>query len=321
MKILVTGISGFIGKNVVRNLLQKNVQITAVIRPNTNRKRISEFENKVKFIEIDLTDISNLRKFLSENSFDQIIHIGAIRGGRKFIKQQYFDANVNATEQLIINAKKNNSKFIFCSSVGVFGAIPKELPANNFTEKQEDNYYHFTKIYAEKLIQQYVLNGLNAVIVRPAITYGEDDFGFPFTLTKLIDKKMLFLPNREIKVHLTNIELLVQAFSKLSEINFKPGTAYNVADLHPVKLNEIVDFINQELNEKKYPNHKIINAKLFNFGENIARFFKNELWVSRFELISKSWYYDIQNSYADLGLKHIETIPNFKVVTDWYKGL
>ncbi|MBT3168617.1 MAG: NAD(P)-dependent oxidoreductase [Candidatus Cloacimonetes bacterium] len=321
MKILITGISGFIGKNVARNLLKKNVQITAIVRPNTNFKRIAEFENKVKFIEIDLTNIATLRNFLSENAFVQIIHIGAIRGGRKFTKQQYFDANVNATEQLIINAKKHNSKFIFCSSVGVFGAIPKELPANNFTERQEDNYYHFTKIYAEKIIQKHVLNGLSAAIVRPAITYGEGDFGFPFTLTKLVDKNLMFLPNHEVKIHLTNIELIVQAFNKLSEIDFKSGTAYNVADLHPVKLTEIVDFINQELHQKKYSRHKIINVKFFDFGEKIARFLKNELWVSRFELISKSWYYNTQNSYTNLGLKHIETIPNFKIVTNWYKGL
>ncbi|HHE37826.1 MAG TPA: NAD(P)-dependent oxidoreductase [Candidatus Cloacimonetes bacterium] len=319
--ILITGISGFIGKNVARRLIQKNRKITALIRPSTDLDRIEEFEKKINFAAIDLADIPKLRDFLKQNSFDCIVHIGAIRGGRKFPKQTYFEVNVNATEQLLINALKNNCRFIFCSSVGVFGAIPNELPANNQTERRNDNYYHYTKIQAEALLQKYVLQGLNAVIIRPAITYGIGDFGFPFTLTKLIDKSLMFIPDKNVMIHLTSVELLSQAFAKLIESNIIPGTAYNIADKKPVKLRELVNFISNELKGKEFPPKKIINKKFFQYGETISRILKNETWISRFELISKSWFYDTNNSYNELSLKQIETIPNFKVVTNWYKSL
>jgi len=319
--ILITGISGFIGKNVARRLIQKNRKITALIRPSTDLDRVEEFENNIDFKEIDLADIPKLKDFLKQNSFDCIVHIGAIRGGRKFPKQTYFDVNVNATEQLLINALENNSRFIFCSSVGVFGAIPNELPANNQTERRIDNYYHYTKIQAEALLQKYVLQGLNGVIIRPAITYGIGDFGFPFTLTKLIDNNLMYLPDKEIMIHLTSVELLSQAFARLIESNFTPGTAYNIADKKPVKLRELVDFISNELKGKEFPKKKIINNKFFQYGESISRILKSETWISRFELISKSWFYDTNNSYSELSLKQIETIPNFKVVTNWYKSL
>ena len=320
-KILITGISGFIGRNVLRQLLQSYDSITAIIRPGTKPERIEEFVNKVEFVEIDLTDIPTLKKYLDNNSFEIIIHIGAVRGGRKLSKSDYFDANVNATEQLIINAKDNDSKFIFCSSVGVFGAIPFELPANNLTQRQEDNYYHFTKIRAEVIIQKYVLYGLKAAIIRPSITYGTNDYGFPFTLTKLIDKKLLFLPDQDVTIHLANINVITQSFIRLIEIDYQPGICYNVADSHSVELHKLANFINNELKEKPYSSKKYIDIKYFRKGEKIADFFKSELWKARFQLISRHWFFDVENSYIDLSLKKTDTIPNFKIVTDWYKDL
>lgn len=320
-KILITGISGFIGRNVLRQLLQNYDSITAIIRPGTKPERIEEFVNKVEFSEIDLTDIPTLKKYLDENSFEIIIHIGAVRGGRKLSKSDYFDANVNATEQLVINARDNDSKFIFCSSVGVFGAIPLELPANNSTQRQEDNYYHFTKIRAEAIIQKYVLYGLKAAIIRPSITYGTNDYGFPFTLTKLIDKKLLFLPDQDVIIHLANINVITQSFIRLIEIDYQSGVCYNVADSHPVELHKLAEFINSELKNKPYSSKKDIDIKYFRKGEKIADFFKSELWKARFQLISRHWFFNVENSYIDLSLKKTDTIPNFKIVTDWYKNL
>jgi nucleoside-diphosphate-sugar epimerase len=318
-RILFTGISGFIGRNTVYHFIKRKYDITAIIRPKTNPERIKEFETIVRFVEIDLTDTEKLRKFLENESFDQIIHIGALRGGRNYSNEDFYAANVKSTEQFILNAQKNNSKFIFCSSVGVFGAIPKELPANELTERNEDNYYHFTKNQAEKLIQKYVLYGLNAIIIRPAITYGEGDYGFPYTLIKLVDKGLMIYPQKTIKIHMTNINTLSNAFLKASDRDIKSGTSYIVADKSPIELKDLIDFISMTLKNKKYPNNRQISLSFFRIGEKIAQFLKNELWVSRFQLISRSWYYDISRSVKELDLNSSLTIPAFKTVVEWYK--
>jgi nucleoside-diphosphate-sugar epimerase len=321
-KILITGISGFIGRHVAHHLLKKKgIQISGLIRPGTDSSKLKEFGDQVEFFEVDLANIKQLRTFLEQHIFDQIIHIGALRGGRKFPKQAYFDANVNATEQIALSAKSTDTDLIFCSSVGVFGAIPQELPANNFTKRQEDNYYHFTKIRAEAIIQKLVLYGLKAAIIRPAISYGIGDFGFPFTLTKLVDKKLMFLPDRDVMIHLTNVDHLAEAFVQLTESDFKSGSAFNIADAEPVKLHDLVNFISEELHGKPYMKSRTIDYRIFDKAEKIARFLKNELWISRFELISKSWYYDVQPARNEFGLKPPFTIPSFQVVTDWYKNL
>jgi nucleoside-diphosphate-sugar epimerase len=319
-KILITGITGFIGSAVLDKIIN-DYDITALIRPKTDLNRYNKFKDKIKLIEINLSDLKSLKEFLHRNSFDIILHIGALRGGRKFAKEEYQKANVFATEQLIINAAQNNSKFIFCSSVGVFGAIPLELPANNLSPRQEDNFYHTTKIRCENLIQKFVLShNLNACIIRPAITYGTGDYGFPFTLCKLIDKKILFLPDRPIRIHMTHIDLISQAFVNAINIDFKPGSAWNVADQKPVVFSELTDFISNQIHHQNYPKNRRISKSFFEIGESIARFFKNELWVSRFELISKNWFYDVSDSYKDLHLESKNTIPEFSLVIDWYKN-
>ncbi|MFC1887318.1 NAD-dependent epimerase/dehydratase family protein [Candidatus Cloacimonadota bacterium] len=318
-KILITGITGLIGRNTTRILINKHHELHALIRPGTDVTRFEEFKEKVTFYQVDLADISGVKSFLQQNSFDVILHIGALRGGRKFPNKTYFAVNVNTTEQLILNALENNSKFVFCSSVGVFGAIPGKLPADENTPRKEDNYYHYTKIRAESLIQNYILKGLKAVILRPAITYGPGDYGFPFTLTKLIDNGYFPITEKPVTIHLTNIELISQSFARAVDLDQIVGKSYNVADSEPVIMSYLADFINQQLKGKSYKPKISMRNSWLKFGEDIARFCKNELWTSRFELISKSWYYNVEDVYTDFGLKEFKTIPEFKIVTDWYK--
>lgn len=320
-KVLITGVSGFVGSKVAKSIsAKKGIEIHALVRPGANLKRIEEIKDTIIIHNIDLGNLEELKKFLRASSFDIIYHIGALRGGRKFSRKVYFDVNVNATEQLAIHAQLNNSLLVFCSSVGVFGAIPAETPANNRTKRQEDNYYHYTKIRAEAIIQKMVLYGLKAAIIRPAITYGIEDYGFPYTLIKLVDKKLMLLPKNEVIIHLCSVEFLAEVFTKFLDFEFLSGTAYNVADIEPVKLSELVDFISKELKNKSYPRSRYIDSKYFRWGENLARILKNELWIARFELISNNWYYDIENTRKELCLKPPSTIPTFKNVIHWYKN-
>lgn len=320
-KILLTGITGFIGRNVAREIINKDHDIICLIRPGTPIERWQDFQNRITPEFIDLADISGLKSFLANNRFDIILHIGALRGGRKYSRSEYFQVNVNATEQLMINAWNNDSEFIFCSSVGVFGAIPDQLPADNDTTKNPDNYYHFTKIRAERLLQSYVLKGLKGIIIRPSIAYGPYDYGFPYTLVKLIDKKLLYLPDSPIKINLTHIDLLTQAFEKALETDQPSGSEFIVADSKPVEIHELADYISTQIHGEPYSRKKKLPLSWFRNGEKIATLLHNELWTARFELISRSWFYDTAYAMNELGLKKVETIPGFKIVTDWYKKL
>lgn len=323
LKLLVTGITGLIGSHVLRKYLELNSDavITALVRPGTDVSRTQEFAPYLRIVEIDLGDINSLREFLFINDFDTILHIGAIRGGRKFTKDEYLRSNLYSTEQMVEYCLMKNAKLIFCSSVGVFGAIPNELPAGNQTERNPDNYYHYTKIEAEKIINKAILQGLQAAIVRPSITYGKGDYGFPYQLVKMVHKHRFPLTNKRVWIHLCHIDALVRAFVWLVQNPWKSGITMNVADREPVQLQALVDFVSRQLHGNNYPAYLRLDRHLFSWGEHIARLLNNELWTARFELISKSWFYDVHLFYKIMEEEEYQphyTIPEFKLVIEDY---
>jgi len=321
--ILLTGLTGFIGKRVAESLLA-DYDITAIIRPDTDPCRYSEFADQIKIVFLDLAEQSGLETYLKKVSFDYIIHFAALRGGRDASEKVYYDTNVKATELFINCAVRTKSIFIFCSSVGVYGAIPQELPATIFTPQIPDNLYHATKIKCEMMIlNQIATGGLKAYVIRPSITYGKGDFGFPFTLTRLVSQGLMVLPNEQIVVHLTNVETIAELVSKMCKEKFTDSDIYLVADTEPVVFRDLVNFIYHQLTGKQeYPKIKTLPKCCFSSGEiGAKKVLHSELWTSRFQLISNSWYYDVTSTYKGYKLKQYHTIPDFQVVTDWYKDI
>ncbi|MCB5253058.1 MAG: NAD(P)-dependent oxidoreductase [Candidatus Cloacimonadaceae bacterium] len=322
-KLLITGITGFVGFAVLRKIINEGHDITALLRPKTEAKRYQEFSDKVTFKELSLSDTAGLRDYLQSSDFDTIMHIGALRGGRKASQEEYYRSNVSSTEQMVDYCLKHDARLIFCSSVGVYGAIPNELPANYQSQKNPDNYYHYTKIEAEKIIGKAILHGLKAAIIRPSITYGKGDHGFPYQLVKLVARYQFPLINKRIWIHLCHIDALVLAFKLCLGKGFESGLVWNVADREPVQLSALVNFISRQLHKKNYPSLLKVDRVFFSFGEKLSRLCKNELFISRFELISKSWFYDVQGYYKaieKLGQKPHFTIPGIQITIDDYLG-
>jgi nucleoside-diphosphate-sugar epimerase len=316
-KILLTGITGLIGGSVLDKLLEtvESWEISVLIRPNTKLSRLAKYTDRVNLVDMDLSDTANLKKHLQQNKYDTILHIGALRGGRKFSREQYTKTNIQATEQLVEAALTEKSRFIFCSSVGVFGAIPEEIPANNETPYKEDNYYHYTKIQCEKIINKAILKGLDAVIVRPSITYGDQDNGFPHQLVNLTKHRLFLMSNKNIWMHLCHIETITAAFVNLAgSKSHITGKTYTIADVEPVQQRDLVNFIYRQLYNKNYPHLLTIDNRILVLGERTARLIRNELWTSRFELLAHSWFYQVHDAYADLDLPQHFTIPDFQIV-------
>lgn len=322
-KLLITGITGFVGAAVLRQIISEGHDITALLRPQTAVSRYQEFSGKITIKELSLSDTAGLRDYLRSSDFDTIMHIGALRGGRKASREEYYRSNVSSTEQMVDYCLKSKTRLIFCSSVGVYGAIPQELPANDQSHKNPDNYYHYTKIEAEKIIGKAILHGLQAAIIRPSISYGTGDKGFPYQLVKLVARHQFPLINKRIWIHLCHIDALVIAFKHCLDQDFKTGLVWNVADREPVQLSALVNFISRQIHKKNYPAILNVDRVFFSFGEKLARLAKNELFISRFELISKSWFYDVQGYYKlieELGLKPHYTIPDIQITINDYLG-
>ncbi len=320
-RVLITGISGFIGKSVLRSVLDLDgeYKLYGLVRPGTAESRIREFKDQIEISYIDLGDSSTLRSYLDSHEFDTIIHIGALRGGRKFSRENYYRSNVVSVEVICAYCIKNSTTLLFCSSVGIFGAIPLEIPANNFTQRVNDNYYHYTKIEAEKVINRAIMSGLKVAILRPSITYGIGDYGFPYQLVKMIKQRSFPLVTKKTWIHLCHINTVTSAFIWFLQNDFPTGSTFNVADREPVQLKDLVNFVSRQLKQSNYPKYMQFDPIFFKLFEFVFRLMMSELWISRIELISKSWFYEVKDFYTLTGIKPSYTIPEFETIIAEFK--
>ena len=155
MNVLLTGATGFVGRNILRVLTKRGYTVYCIVRRELdNHKNIF----LIKLKNPDKCDYKFYSKLLTEFEINSIIHAAAITG-EKFIHWiDYYYTNVLWTRNLALGFIKSNvthKKFVFISTVGVYGTIPRRLPADETTGYNPDCKYHLSKVLAEKELLKF----------------------------------------------------------------------------------------------------------------------------------------------------------------------
>jgi nucleoside-diphosphate-sugar epimerase len=314
---LITGSSGFIGSHVARRLSSDNrYALVAIVRNSGKTAEINALKEKgIIFVEGSFYDDSILDQVFRDFEIRNVIHIAAVRGAGHCTKEDYHKVNVRGTEILLRHAFKSGvEKFIFCSSVGVYGTIPSELPASLNTPLNGDNDYHSSKILAEEKVMEFVDKGLNAFIVRPVITYGTGDNGFLFTLMKLVRKRLLVLPFLETRIHLLDVDSLADFFALLLSAANLRSRIFIVGDREPVSMRELVNAIYHAFHGKRYPSFLKLPDIFFEFMTGLLHLIRADRWLVRLLLLSKDWSYDMSVTIAELGFRPADTLSRITVL-------
>ena len=187
MRFIVTGGAGFIGNNIVRQLLKQNH--TPVVIDNLyqgNIKNISSLD--VEFHKIDIRDFDQLRNILKNS--DGVFHEAALTDVQEsFTKQQeYIDVNVNGTENIFKIAKEFNLKVVYASSSSIYGN-PKKTPITEKSERNPINPYGKTKLDDEFLAEKYSKDNVSIIGLRYFNVYGKGQTGsYAGVITKFINR-------------------------------------------------------------------------------------------------------------------------------------
>ena len=170
--ILITGGSGFLGINLIRLLLKKDLtQITSL--------DLTEFDypekSKIKTIIQDIRDTQQIDEIYAKGHFDIIIHAAAALP--LYSEQDILSTEIKGTENLLDSAYKHKVKhFIFISSTAVYG-VPKKHPIVESDPLVGVGPYGTAKIEAEKICQKYRGKGLLVTILRPKSFVGPERLG------------------------------------------------------------------------------------------------------------------------------------------------
>ena len=206
MKILVTGVAGYIGSHTCVELLNNNYEVIGLDNFSNSKKevldKIKEITGKnIKFYEGDMIDRNILEKIFSENEIDAVIDFAAYKAVGESVKKpiEYYTNNVSTVLVLLDVMKKYNCKnLVFSSSATVYGD-PEIIP---ITEECKTggttNPYGTSKLFVEQILKDLyksdnewnivILRYFNPIGAHESGLIGEEPNGIPANLMPYISK-------------------------------------------------------------------------------------------------------------------------------------
>lgn len=244
-KVLVTGGSGFIGTNLIEDLLTKEIDVINFdIVPPRNPAHIDCYKY------VDITDFKSFEMAFKEIKPTIIIHLAARTdlGGNQISD---YSANVDGVDNLcsIIAECTNTSHVIFTSSMLVcsVGVMPKSN-----TEYHPTTVYGESKVLTEKIIRKYHKQLPDYKIVRPTSIWG------PWFKEPYVDFFNMVISGRYVNIgsksctktygYVTNA---VNQILLLLTLKSEKGNVFYLGDTPPVHIAEWANEISTQLRGKK----------------------------------------------------------------------
>jgi UDP-glucose 4-epimerase len=274
MKVLVTGARGFIGREIVTELLRSGLKVYQTSGSKFSvRERTAEINEN--FITADITDYEKLKEVEKHGPMDAIIHCAGLAHQFSEIRaEKFYAVNVAGTENILkLSQQLGARQFILISSTAVYGI--KKTPPDKKDKSlnlvidenancKPETFYAESKLEAEvKAIEFCEKNNVALTILRLAPVIGEGNVGNIERLIESIDKGRFFWIGKG-----KNLKSLIykndvaRACGKVLAQKKGATEIFNLA-APPVKMFDFVSLIAKQL-DKKIPKYNI-PAELFEF--------------------------------------------------------
>ena len=173
MNFIVTGGAGFIGSHLTKYLVREQHSVTVIDNLcNGKKEKLGSLLKEIEFVNTDILNVEKLRDVFK--NADGVFHQAALTDVQEsFVrKKEYFDVNVNGTENILKIAKEFDLKVVFASSASVYGDT-KEIPTKEDSERKPINPYGETKLEAEHHCEKYAKLGVSIIGLRYFNVYGK----------------------------------------------------------------------------------------------------------------------------------------------------
>jgi nucleoside-diphosphate-sugar epimerase len=173
MHIFVTGGTGLVGSEIIKQLLEAGHQVGALRQESSSLSLLQDIAHEIKWHEGSLWDILFLTDTLQH--YEAVIHAAALVSFHPRQKENLFKINVEATANLVNVCLKlpHIKKFCFISSVSALGINEKDSEKVDEKARWDSgithSYYGFTKYLAELEVWRAYHEGLPVVIVNPSV--------------------------------------------------------------------------------------------------------------------------------------------------------
>jgi nucleoside-diphosphate-sugar epimerase len=326
MKILITGASGFIGSFIVEEALKQGFETWAAIRKSSSKEYLQD--ERIHFIELNLSSKAQLIEQLRPHQFDYVVHAAGVT--KCLNKADFRRINTEGTKNLVdalLDLQMPLKRFVFLSSLSVFGAIKEQLP---YAEIREDDTpkpnteYGRSKLEAEKYIDS-IGSRLPYTILRPTGVYGPREKDY-FMMAKSIKQHIDFAVGYQRQditfVYVTDV---VQAVFLALEKG-ETGRKYFLSDGQVYQSTTFSDLIHEELGRPWWLRITapvwVLRVVTF-FGEYIGHMTGKVTALNNDKyniLRQRNWRCDIEPARRELGFEpKVQLKEGVKTTIQWYK--
>jgi nucleoside-diphosphate-sugar epimerase len=209
VKVFVTGGTGFIGGEIVRQLRDRGEEVVCLVRSPEKATRLRELG--CELTSGDLGDEAAIRQGMQ--GCDAAIHAAAMYEVGIPARQRpaMWEANVAGTERVMkVALEVKVPRIVYVSTVGIFGNTRKQVVDESYENPETDftSYYEETKLEAHKIVQRMAdEQELPAIIVQPGGVYGPGDTSqVADLLEEFFAGKLPLMPFPELGICMSHVE-------------------------------------------------------------------------------------------------------------------
>ncbi len=329
MRILITGIAGFIGSHLAKKLISQGHEIWGIDNindyydPTLKNDRLKSIGlDNFNFQKMDLSDAKKINKLFDEIKPEAVVHLAAQAGVRYSLTnpQAYIDSNITGFLNILEGAKKNPpNHLLYASSSSVYG-INQKLPFS-----VNDNVDHPKSLYAaSKKANELMAHTYSELFNIPTTglrfftvygPWGRPDMALFIFTKNILEQKEINLYNfGKMKRDFTYIDDIVEGIVRLipkppssdpiSSASLSAGSSscpyqvFNIGNNNPVYLEDFVSMIEKAAGIKAIKNYQPLQPG------------------------------DVVETYADIDalIEYIDFAPSTRIETgvnnfvEWYKN-
>ncbi|HUI40838.1 MAG TPA: NAD-dependent epimerase/dehydratase family protein [Terriglobia bacterium] len=265
-RVLVTGATGFIGGHIVRRLLRDKLTVRAMARRPEAAADLAGLGAEV--VMGDLGDEDLLERAVQDCAV--VVHCAA-QVGPAATRTQFEGPNVGGTENMLIaSAKGEVKRFVYLSSVAVFGLPSAGEVTDASPRGQSGESYSDSKYGAEEAVWSFCrARGLPFTILRPSCVYGPGSAHWSvLPLKRIRTGKMKLVAGGRGTFNYVYIDNLVDAVVLASGDDRALGEAFIVND-GSTTWREFFMAYARMAGRARMPSASLITAKLYLAGRNL----------------------------------------------------
>ncbi|MEE3036895.1 MAG: NAD-dependent epimerase [Bacteroidota bacterium] len=324
MRVLLTGVAGFIGSHVANYLLERGDEVVGIDNLNDyyevslKKDRLQRLETTCQnssesnftFLKVDISDSDSLRRVFKKYPFDAVCHLAAQAGVRYSLENPstYIQSNIVGFANMLECCKTHNIKhLVYASSSSVYG-LNKKIPFS-----VEDNVDRPISLYAATKKSNELMAYTYSHLFDLAVTglrfftvygpWGRPDMAY-FMFTKaIINNQPIKVYNQgEMERDFTYIDDIVEGIirvidkGRISNEKTPPFKLYNIGNNKPVNLLQFIKTIEDRIGKKAIKQFEPIQA-----GDVTTTYADVEALINDFDYAPKT--------SVEQGIKHF---------VDWY---